>query len=71
MSNNPLLAADALPDFAAIRPDHVVPAVEAAIAAHAEAMKALAARPGDPALLADKDAADVAISRVWGWSAIW
>lgn len=66
MSNNPLLAADALPDFAAIRPDHVVPAVEAAIAAHAEAMKALAARPGDPALLADKDAADVAISRVWG-----
>lgn len=51
MSNNPLLAADALPDFAAIRPDHVVPAVEAAIAAHAEAMKALAARPGDPAYM--------------------
>jgi oligopeptidase A len=70
MTANPLLAlsqahAD-LPDFAAIRPEHVVPAVEQAIAEHVEAMKACALRAGDPALLAGKDAADVALGRVWG-----
>jgi oligopeptidase A len=63
---NPLLAATDLPDYAAIRPEHVVPAVEQAIADHALAMEACAARAGDPALLAAKDAADVELGRVWG-----
>ena len=63
---NPLLAATDLPDFAAITPDHVVPAVKAAIATHAEAMRACGARVGDPAMLPDKDLADAALARVWG-----
>ena len=63
---NPLLAPSDLPDYAAIRPEHVVPAVTAAVAAHAEAMRACAAMTGDPALLAAKDLADVALGRVWG-----
>lgn len=70
MTANPLLALSqaqaALPDFAAIRPEHVVPAVEQAIADHVDAMKACARRSGDPVLLAAKDAADVALGRVWG-----
>ena len=28
LENNPLLASEGLPDFAAIRPEHVVPAVQ-------------------------------------------
>jgi oligopeptidase A len=63
---NPLLAPTDLPDFAAITPEHVAPAVEQVIADHAAAMEALAARKGDPTLLAAKDAADVALTRVWG-----
>lgn len=63
---NPLLAPTDLPDYAAIRPEHVVPAVEQAIDAHAHAMNACAQRAGDPTLLAAKDAADVELGRVWG-----
>jgi len=63
---NPLLAPTDLPDFAAIRPEHVVPAVEQAIATHAAAMEACARQVGDPTLLAAKDAADVELGRVWG-----
>jgi oligopeptidase A len=66
MTANPLLAITDLPDFAAITPEHVVPAVEQAIETHAAAMAACALRAGDPGLLAAKDAADVALSRVWG-----
>jgi oligopeptidase A len=39
---NPLLADTALPDFAAIRPEHVVPAVEQAIASHSAAIARIA-----------------------------
>lgn len=63
---NPLLAVTDLPDYAAIRPEHVVPAVEQAIADHLQAMESCAARVGDPAMLAAKDAADVELARVWG-----
>lgn len=55
-----------LPDFAAMRAEDIVPAVEAAVADHARAMAACAAMPGDPALLTRKEAADVVLERVWG-----
>ena len=63
---NPLLAESDLPEYAAIKPEHVVPAVKAAVAAHAEAMRNCAAMGGDPALLMAKDLADVQLGRVWG-----
>ncbi len=63
---NPLLAITDLPDYAAIRPEHVLPAVEAAVAAHAQAMRDCASMAGDPAILLAKDKADVALNRVWG-----
>ena len=63
---NPLLASTDLPDYPAIRPEHVVPAVEGAVASHAGAMRDCAAMAGDPALLLAKDMADSALSRVWG-----
>jgi len=44
----------------------VLPAVEAAVASHAQTMRDCAAMAGDPALLLTKDLADAALSRVWG-----
>ena len=63
---NPLLAPTDLPDYPAIRPEHVLPAVECAVAAHARAMRDCAGMAGDPALLLAKDMADAALTRVWG-----
>ena len=63
---NPLLAPTDLPDYRAIRPEHVLPAVETAVATHARAMRDCAAMAGDPTLLLAKDLADAALSRVWG-----
>ena len=63
---NPLLAATDLPDYPAILPHHVLPAVQAAVAEHAAAMRACAGMAGDPALLLAKDLADAALTRVWG-----
>lgn len=63
---NPLLNFTDLPDYPAIEPRHVLPAVEAAVAVHQQAMQDCVAMAGDPALLLAKDLADVALSRVWG-----
>jgi oligopeptidase A len=63
---NPLLAQTDLPAYGDIRPEHVVPAVEQAIADHKQAMADLAAKAGDPGLLAAKAEADIALGRVWG-----
>ncbi|HSG63949.1 MAG TPA: hypothetical protein VLD39_03075, partial [Gammaproteobacteria bacterium] len=38
-TENPLLAQAGLPDFAAIRPDHVAPAVEATLAEQRERLR--------------------------------
>ena len=63
--SNPLLLDTDLPRFAAIRPEHVVPAVDAAIADHAAAMKACAAGSGFADVFLAKERADTALSRVW------
>lgn len=55
-----------LPAFDAIRPEDVVEGVRIAVADHAEAMAACRAMPGDPALLARKEAADLALEQSWG-----
>ena len=67
MSPNPLLAADDLPAFSRILPEHVVPAVEAAIAAHEAAMAAIVAQPEPDfaRVFLAKERADDAFSRVW------
>lgn len=62
---NPLLADTDLPDFAAIRPADVVPAMEAAIAAHRETI----ARIGDGSdfdmVVLASERADFDLSRTW------
>jgi oligopeptidase A len=67
--NNPLLSTDALPDFRAIRPEHVTPAVDALLAQAEAALE----RAAGPEVAADYDAMsavlDVAterLSRAWG-----
>ena len=62
---NPLLADTDLPNFAAIRPEHVGPAVDAAIAQHAEAMTACATGSTFADVFLRKEAADTALARVW------
>jgi len=47
MNDNPLLAAAALPPFDAIRPEHVLPAVEATLAEYRRAVDALTAASGE------------------------
>ena len=63
---NPLLTATDLPDYPAIKPQHVLPAVTVAVANHARAMRDCAGMAGDPALLLAKDLADAELTRVWG-----
>lgn len=62
---NPLLTDTDLPHFTAIRPEHVVPAVDAAIADHAAAMRTCAAARGFADVFLAKERADTALSRVW------
>ncbi|MBB3981271.1 oligopeptidase A [Sphingobium fontiphilum] len=64
---NPLLEDSDLPDFAAIRPDHVVPAVEQAIADHKRAIDAMTASGADSfdAVMLAAERADFALSRTW------
>lgn len=62
---NPLLADADLTRFAAIRPEHVVPAVEAAMAEHAAAMRTCAAGSTFADVFLAKERADTALSRVW------
>src|SRR3546814_10967402 len=66
-ADNPLLADSDLPDFAAIRPAHVVPAMETAIAAHRAAVEGIAAGGKDDfdAVILAAERADFLLSRVW------
>ena len=62
---NPLLDSGLLPRFGDIRPDHILPAVETAIADHRAAMRRCASAQGYDAIFLAKDRADAALSRVW------
>ena len=68
MHINPLLDPGLLPDFAAITPDHVVPAVDAVLAEHRAAVEALiadsSARSFD-ALVAPLEQLDERLARAW------
>lgn len=65
--DNPLLAASELPDFAAIEPRHVVPAVEAILAEYREKVDALtAAGPHDfDTLMLPLERLEQRLSRAW------
>ena len=68
-ASNPLLADDALPDFGAIQPDHIAPALDTLLAA-ADGALAHATSPAVPAeydaLSAVLDVATERLSRAWG-----
>ncbi len=55
---NPLLDSGLLPRFGDIRPDHILPAVETAIADHRAAMRRCASAQGYDAIFLAKDRAD-------------
>ena len=63
---NPLLDSRLHPQFGAIHPDHVLPAVESAIATHRAAMAQCAQASGFAAVFLAKESADAALSRIWG-----
>jgi len=67
---NPLLqaASDALPDFEAIRPEHVLPALEQALAQARDGVSALLKiqNPDWKSLMLPLEAMDERIGRVWG-----
>lgn len=67
MTSNPLLADSDLPDFAAIQPAHVVPALEEAIAAHRAAIADITAAGSDDfdAVILASERADFLLSRTW------
>lgn len=67
MTDNPLLSAALQPAFDLIRPDHVEPAIEAALTAHASAMeKILSTRPRTFAsVFLPREAADLALGEAW------
>ncbi|GIX39206.1 MAG: oligopeptidase A [Silanimonas sp.] len=65
---NPLLSPGPLPDFPAIRPEHVLPAVEAVLAEYREAVERLVADPAArdfDSLAAPLEALDEKLARVW------
>lgn len=65
---NPLLSPGLLPDFPAIRPEHVLPAVEAVLAEYREAVERLVADPAArdfDSLVAPLEALDEKLSRIW------
>ncbi len=67
-ARNPLLSPGLLPDFPAIRPAHVLPAVEAVLAEYREAVERLVADPGArdfDSLAAPLEALDERLARVW------
>ncbi|MFN3964204.1 MAG: M3 family metallopeptidase [Silanimonas lenta] len=67
-TRNPLLSPGPLPDFPAIRPEHVLPAVEAVLAEYREAVERLVADPAArdfDSLAAPLEALDEKLSRVW------
>ena len=65
--SNPLLADTDLPDFSAIRADHVVPAVQHAIDAHRAAIAAIGEGGGSDfdAVVLASERADFDLSRLW------
>ncbi len=65
---NPLLADSDLPDFAAIRADHVVPATQQLIADHRAAIAAIADADDFVGVILPAEAADFALTR--GWSPV-
>ena len=65
---NPLLADTDLPDFAAIRPEHVVPATLQLIADHRAAIAAIADADDFSTVILPAEAADFALTR--GWSPV-
>ncbi|MFB9147440.1 oligopeptidase A [Halomonas alkalicola] len=70
MSRNPLLEPHELPPFDAIRPEHVVPAIEELLAENRTAIEALVARAGDEApswasLAAPLESLNDRLSRAW------
>lgn len=66
-TENPLLADQDLPDFGAIRPAHVVPAMEQAIAQHRAAIETISNGSSDAfdAVVLTAERADFQLSRVW------
>ncbi len=64
-TQNPLIDLGDLPRFSAVRPEHVGPALDAAIATHAAAMSACAAARDFDGVFLAKERADVALSRMW------
>ncbi|MET0239032.1 MAG: M3 family metallopeptidase [Sphingobium sp.] len=64
---NPLLDTTDLPDFPAIRPEHVVPAVEQAIANHRAAVARVSEGGSDDfdAVVLASERADFELSRIW------
>ena len=65
--NNPLLAPEGLPDYAAIRPEHVEPAVREAVRLHRERLASLLAGP-EPTfetLVEPFEEANHALARTW------
>ena len=70
MSRNPLLEPHELPPFDAIRPEHVVPAIEELLAENRAAIEALVARAGNEApswasLAAPLESLNDRLSRAW------
>ena len=66
--NNPLLTAYTLPPFEAIRPEHVLPALDRTLADHRARLAALTAQagPGWDTLMQPLEAMDEQLGRVWG-----
>jgi oligopeptidase A len=64
---NPLLADSPFPDFVAIRPEHVVPAVERAIAVHRAAVEDIVQHEGHDfnAIVLASERADFDLARSW------
>jgi oligopeptidase A len=68
METNPLLSPALLPDFPAIRPTHVVPAVEAVLTEYHEVVERLVANPAArdfDSLVAPLERLDEQLSRTW------
>ena len=65
--DNPLLARDGLPDFAAIRAEHVEPAVRDIVARHRATLEALVSQPAPSfdSLIEPFEDANHALARVW------
>ncbi len=66
LTHNPLLCWPAVPDFSQIQAEHVLPAIEIAIADHRKVMDKCVGQPGDPAILREMAMADAMLHHAWG-----